>query len=195
MNTQSTFVPRRLNVGCGRFPKPGFWNVDWAPGEGVDQVADLSKFPFPFEDGQFDEIHADHVLEHLPDAFGTMRELHRVLAPGGRLEIRVPHFSRGFTHAEHYRGFDATFPYYFEPGFEGGYTGTHFVCESVRMRWFAQPYLKRKFLTPRQFSVAEALGRVFDRAANLNPLVCSRLWCFAVGGFEEIEFVFRKPAS
>jgi hypothetical protein len=42
--------------------------------------------------------------------------------------------------------------------------------------------------------VAESLGKAIDRAANWNPLVCSRLWCFAVGGFEEIEFVFRKPS-
>ncbi|MCX8472834.1 MAG: hypothetical protein ORN85_04210, partial [Sediminibacterium sp.] len=28
--------------------------------------------------------------------------------------------------------------------------------------------------------------------ANLSPFLCSRLWCFWVGGFEEIEFVFIK---
>lgn len=189
MSAKST----RLNIGCGRFPKVGFWNVDWATGPGVDEVADLSTFPFPFADGSFDEIHADHVLEHLSDAFGTMRELHRILRPGGRLEIRVPHFSRGFTHAEHQRGFDATFPYYFQPDFEGGYTGTQFECVHVKMRWFAQPYLKQKILSAGQFRFATTAGKLIDRAANWNPLICSRVWCFAVGGFEEIEFVFRKP--
>lgn len=190
-----TPTSNRLNLGCGRFPKPGYWNVDWAPTPGVDQVADLSKFPYPFADESFDEITCDHVLEHLPDAFGTMRELHRVLRPGGRAIIRVPHFSRGFTHAEHQRGFDATFPFYFRPEFQGGYIGTEFESESVKMRWFAQPYLKKTVMGPTAFKVGELAGKVLDHAANLNPLVCSRLWCFAVGGFEEIEFVFRKPYS
>jgi F0F1-type ATP synthase assembly protein I len=41
--------------------------------------------------------------------------------------------------------------------------------------------------------VGSALGWVIDRVANLSPLVCSRLWCYYVGGFEEIEFVMRRP--
>ena len=42
-----------------------------------------------------------------------MREIHRITKPGGTVRIWVPHFSRGFTHAEHKSGFDVTFPYYF----------------------------------------------------------------------------------
>jgi SAM-dependent methyltransferase len=191
----SQHLPPRINLGCGRFPKPGYHNVDWVEGPGVDAVVDLSNLPLPFPSDTFDEVSADHVLEHLPNAFGTMREIHRVLRPGGRAVIRVPHFSRGMTHAEHERGFDVTFPYYFRPDFQGGYTGTEFETESVRLRWFAQPYLKKTVLSPRTFRVASAVGKVIDVAANLDPLVCSRLWCFAVGGFDEVEFVFRKPGS
>jgi len=32
---------------------------------------------------------------------------------------------------------------------------------------------------------------VFSFFANLNPYFCSRVWCFWVGGFEEIEYRFR----
>ncbi len=183
----------KLNLGCGRFPKPGFVNVDWAKAPGVDVLHDLSVLPYPFPDQSFEWIEADHVIEHLPEVFAVMRELHRMLRPGGTLVLRVPHFSRGFSHPEHRRGFDATFPYYFDPSFPGGYTGTHFLCDSVRMRWFAQPYLKKTVLPRPLFEVGRAVGSVLDKAANLSPLVCSRLWCYYVGGFEEIEFVMHRP--
>ncbi len=183
----------RINLGCGRFPKEGFVNVDWAATPGVDVVHDLTRLPLPFEDGCAELIELDHVLEHLSDVFGTMRELHRVLRPGGEVVIRVPHFSRGFSHPEHQRGFDATFPYYFRPDFAGGYTGVEFETSSVRMTWFAQPYLKRTVMSQPVFAVAQTLGKVFDAAANAHPLICSRAWCYYVGGFEQIEFRMRKP--
>jgi SAM-dependent methyltransferase len=185
----------KLNLGCGNFAKPGFINVDRRELAGVDVIHDLARIPYPFPDEQFELIEADHVLEHLPEVFNVMRELHRLLKPQGRVVIRVPHFSRGFSHPEHRRGFDATFPYYFDPIFPGGYIGVHFIAESVRMRWFAQPYLKKSVLPAPLHLAGSLCGKIIDVAANASPLVCSRLWCFFVGGFEEIEFVMRKGPS
>lgn len=185
--------PIKVNLGCGRFPKEGFVNVDWVKTPGVDRVHNLMELPYPFEDESVELVEADHVLEHLPDCFGIMRDVHRMLVPGGRVVIRVPHFSRGFTHPEHMRGFDATFPYYFRPDFLGGYTGVEFEVESVQYTWFAQPYLKRTVMSPLAAGIGSAIGRVLDAAANAHPLFCSRAWCFYVGGFEQIEFRMRKP--
>ena len=185
--------PLKLNLGCGRFPKEGFVNVDWVATPGVDRVHNLANLPYPFEDDSVELIEMDHVLEHLPDVFGIMREVHRILVPGGRVVIRVPHFSRGFTHPEHMRGFDATFPYYFQPDFMGGYTGVEFETEKVVMTWFAQPYLKKSVLSPLVYHAGNLVGKLFDAAANAQPLYCSRLWCYYVGGFEQIEFRMRKP--
>jgi SAM-dependent methyltransferase len=191
--TTTELWPDKLNLGCGRFKKPGFLNVDNDPAGQPDRVQDLDDLPYPFPSGHFTLVEADHCLEHLQNPFAVMAELHRVLAPGGRLLIRVPHFSRGFTHADHKRGFDVTFPFYFDPTFMGGYSGTHFALEGMRLRWSAQPYLKRMVLSRPAFVLAETAGRVFDFFANLHPALCSRGWCFWVGGFEEIEFRFRKP--
>ena len=44
----------------------------------------------PFADASFDRIIASEVLEHVADDLGVMTELHRVLAPGGRLAATVP---------------------------------------------------------------------------------------------------------
>ncbi len=183
----------KLNLGCGRFKKPGFVNVDCDPALEPDVVQDLNALPYPFPAGRFHVIEADHVLEHLHEPFRVMAELHRLLRSGGRLVVRVPHFSRGFTHADHKRGFDVTFPFYFDPEYRGGYTGTELVLERLRLRWSAQPYLKKTVVSPLHFHLSEAVGKGIDFFANLSPLLCSRGWCFLVGGFEEIEFRFRKP--
>jgi SAM-dependent methyltransferase len=170
-------------------------NVDLDPRSSADVFHDLDRFPYPFDTGSASEILAAHALEHMSDPFATMREFARLLKPGGRLTVRVPHFSRGFTHADHKRGFDVTFARYFDPAFTGGYSGTHLECESVRLRWFAQPYLKRRELSPLQFQLARVFGAVVDLLANASPSIASRLWCFWVGGFEEVEFVFRGPSA
>lgn len=185
----------RINLGCGKFAKPGWVNVDREPFPGVDVVHDLSVIPYPFGDGQAEEVAADHVLEHLPEVFPAMREIHRILKPGGILTLRTPHFSRGFSHPDHRRGFDATFPYYFDRRFPGGYAGVSFGCEGVRLRWFAQAYLKRSVLPFPLCLVGRAVGALIDIAANASPLLCSRIWCYWVGGFEEIEFVMRKAVA
>jgi SAM-dependent methyltransferase len=46
----------------------------------------------PFADGSFDRIIAAEVLEHIPDDDGAIRELARVLRPGGTMAVTVPAF-------------------------------------------------------------------------------------------------------
>jgi SAM-dependent methyltransferase len=185
----------RINFGCGQFPRDGWVNVDLDLLAKADLQHDLEQFPYPFESNSADEIFASHVLEHLNRPFAAMAEFSRIVKPGGRLTIRVPHFSRGFLHADHKRGFDVTFPLYFDPQFRGGYSGIPLVSERVRLRWFAQPELKAATLGTGVAVVAGALGAVIDLAAALSPYLASRIWCFWVGGFEEVEFVFTRPVS
>ncbi len=62
-------------------------------GEATDvatAVAQADGRCLPFDDGAFDRIIASEVLEHVADDLGVMAELHRVLAPGGRLAATVP---------------------------------------------------------------------------------------------------------
>ncbi len=117
-----TPVPTKLNLGCGQFPREGFLNVDVDAAAKADVWLDLANPESlqSFPPGHFEVIVMDHVLEHLDDVFGVMAAVHRLLTPGGRLEIRVPHFSRGITHPEHKHGFDVTFPEYVRPDFRGG---------------------------------------------------------------------------
>ena len=100
----------KLNLGCGQFKKDGYVNVDFSELTHPDVKHDLNKFPYPFPCNSFELIELDHVLEHLDDPFSVMKEIHRIGKKGTIVKVAVPHFTRGFTHPEHKRGFDVTFP-------------------------------------------------------------------------------------
>ena len=61
-----------------------------------DRIHDLNEFPYPFDDGVFDEIHAYEVLEHCGTQgdevffFDQFNEFHRILKPGGVFCGSVP---------------------------------------------------------------------------------------------------------
>ncbi len=44
----------------------------------------------PFAEGTFDRVIVSEVLEHIPDDAAAIREIHRVLRPGGTLAASVP---------------------------------------------------------------------------------------------------------
>ncbi len=63
----------------------------------------------------------------------------------------------------------------------------------MKLHWFAQKYLMKKHLPIWMYYLLTWIGTVIDILANASPMFCSRIWCYWVGGFYEIEFVFRKP--
>lgn len=87
-----------LELGAGlNTPRiPGRLNCDLYPGPNIDLTFDLMG-EWPFEDNSISAIHANHVLEHLPNPVHFMREAWRVLAPSQtrlktpNLFIRVPY--------------------------------------------------------------------------------------------------------
>jgi SAM-dependent methyltransferase len=84
---------QRLHLGCGNEILPGWINHDLVSLPGVDVVHDLENFPWPFETDQFSEVRMHHVLEHLSNPVRTIEELHRILEPGGMLQVRVPYWN------------------------------------------------------------------------------------------------------
>jgi predicted SAM-dependent methyltransferase len=86
----------RLNCGCGKRPVPRWINVDKNGGPGVDITADVRK-GLPLDDGSVDYAVSIHFLQEIPldDLVPTLRELHRVLKPGGTIRLVLPDLDKG----------------------------------------------------------------------------------------------------
>src|SRR5207244_12208478 len=59
----------------------------------VGEVVEGSVLDMPFETGSFDLAASLDVIEHLEDDVGALRELRRVVTPGGFLIVTVPGYT------------------------------------------------------------------------------------------------------
>ncbi len=92
---------KRVNLGSGGRAFQDYINVDISPdAPNVDIVHDLNIMPWPFEDESVDEILMSQCLEHLNDHNAAMREIYRILKPGCRAMITVPHFTWQLAYAD-----------------------------------------------------------------------------------------------
>lgn len=85
----------RLDIGCGPNKRENFTGVDVAKFDGVDVVCAVGREPLPFADGSVEEVHASHFMEHLEanERMFFANDLYRVLKPGGKATIIVPHWN------------------------------------------------------------------------------------------------------
>ncbi|HPQ70210.1 MAG TPA: methyltransferase domain-containing protein [bacterium] len=89
-----------LDLGCGPHKTPGAFGVDAYSFAGVDLVHDLNRLPWPLANNEYERIVARHIIEHVEDVPAFMAEIHRVAAPGARVEIVTPHFSNRSAYAD-----------------------------------------------------------------------------------------------
>ena len=98
--------PKILDVGCGTGANLLMLSK-YGEAEGVDISEDALAFcrdrgldkvklgaaeELPYEDGTFDLVTAFDVVEHMDDDLAVMKEMRRVLRPGGRVLLFVPTF-------------------------------------------------------------------------------------------------------
>jgi len=89
-----------LDIGCGTKPykncfKCEYIGVDTLPALKPDITADAWDIPLPNQ--QFDGIVLNQSLEHIAMTDATIKEIYRLLRPGGLVIITVPHSMK--THA------------------------------------------------------------------------------------------------
>ena len=88
----------------GAIPAEAYTGIEWslpeveiARAKGLDVIqGDLNR-PLPFADASFDCVYALSVLEHLVNGCSWIREVHRVLRPGGLFVLLTPNIATYFT--------------------------------------------------------------------------------------------------
>ena len=102
----------KLNIGSGEKRIEGYKNIDKYPSEHTDMFGDLDDV-IDLPDACAEEILLDNVIEHVDSVVNAMKELRRLLKPGGVLHLYTPHFTshsswRDPTHRHHlsYFSFD-----------------------------------------------------------------------------------------
>lgn len=188
---QSGFI--KLELGAGENRKvEGAITVDQCDLESIDIVTDLNR-GIPLPDESVDEIHSYHFLEHVDDLAFFMREIHRVLKPGGKKIGTVPHFSNPYFYSD-----------YTHKSFFGLYTFSYFDSEQklfhrkvpvyYSMRGFEVQDIKIKFTSP--FYSRYPVKKLFQAITNLCGFTkefYEENLCYLFPAYE-IEFVLEKHA-
>ncbi len=176
-----------LNLGSGRDYRPGWTNMD-RYAERADVRHDITQLPWPFEDGTFDRIWADQILEHLPPTLADGRdallavlgEMERVLKPGGKAMVGVPWPGSPVDHGNvtHYRTFQPYSFHFLEPESRSTLVaqgGLHLrlvhyhVIRFIRLgRWFNTSYHTRRWFG-RYAQVGRKVGQVFVLEKPTGP--------------------------
>lgn len=153
----SLLVPgtRILDVGAGSCPyRPLFAHCeyraqDFAGLEGeqlrhgaygrIDYVCDASAIPA--EDASFDAVLCTEMLEHVPDPGAVVREIARLLKPGGKLMLTAPLGSGIHQEPHHY--FGGFTPYWYQRFLtEAGFREIQVEPNAGSFKFFSQEALR-----------------------------------------------------
>lgn len=174
-----------LELGCGPDKRiVDSISFDLVDLPGVDVVCDLN-FGFPFlADNSVDEIHSEHFLEHVENLGALIKEIYRVLKPGGCKFITVPHFSNPYFYSDYtHRNFFGLYSMsyfskqdYFRRKVPAFYNGINFNILSVKYRfksrWLFPGFINKRFGV--FINKSKALQEFYE--ANLTYIVpCSEL--------------------
>lgn len=177
---------KKLHLGSGNNYLAGFVNVDNNTHLKTDVACDLNLYPYPFEDSEFDEVLADHIIEHLDDPLDFIQEIYRISKNNAKVTIKCPHFSCNWIHPRHKSAISTKLFDFLDNNNSEYYKNSSFAVDKVSLKWMRNTNLgKRKNL------IIKLLNCFNNFLANLNVSFAERIWCYWVGGFEEIIFEVR----
>ncbi len=175
---------KKLNLGCGRAKLEGFLNVDLSANCRPDIIHNLNQMPYPFEENQFEEIHLDHVIEHLQNPLAVLEEVFRISKDGCRITLKCPHFSCNWLHPGHKSAISTYLFDFFEENHPERYGRAIFEVEKIRFSWIRN----RKDALQKRSAIVRLVNFLINFLANINVHITERVWCYWVGGFEEVHF-------
>ena len=124
-----------IDVGCGSgiskfyIKAKNFILTDYADNDWLD-VKNVDALNMPFDDASFDFIVSSNMIHHVPYPVKFLKEMHRILKPGGLVliqEINASFFMRLFLRLMRHEGYS----------FEADVFNEEVVCTNVNDLWSA----------------------------------------------------------
>jgi SAM-dependent methyltransferase len=198
VRTKASGVPRgaKLDLGCGpRKRTSEYIGVDLLDAPGVDLVGDVYDHLNRLPDAWVAEVFTSHFLEHLEDPQKLLEAVARVLEPGGRLEIIVPHFSNPYFYSDwtHRRSFGLYSLSYvvggshFKRKVPNYGLSLPFELDTIRLRFkSARPFYVR-------YGIKRAIGFLVNSSRATQEFYEENL-CWLVPCYE-IQYVLRRVSG
>jgi ubiquinone/menaquinone biosynthesis C-methylase UbiE len=187
-----------IELGCGPHKRyEGSIGVDAIDDTAVDIVGDALEALHAFPEGSAKLVTSSHFLEHVPDAGPVLDAMSRLLAPGGTIEIVVPHFAHPYFHSD---------PTHLNRLGFGLYTMSYFARD-VRFSRRVPGYVRREHLTVRsvdlnfkssipfygRYAIRRVIGSLFNSCKYLQEFweenLCYLFPCY------EIRYVLGRTAD
>ncbi len=170
-----------------------FINVDIFPFPGVDIVASAERLPF--EDGTFDGLATESLLEHVANPGAVAQELMRVLKPGGVVYASAPFIHPYHASPDDFNRFTTSGLKELFPGFEVIELGVRSGPWSAFLMFFA--YWLGVIFSFGSRKIAPFLAHIFMLV--LGPLKIFDLLFASLPGAEAVSahlyIIARKPRS
>lgn len=169
---------KKLEIGCGQRPTPGYIHNDVNAFPGVDIVG--NPWEIALEDGSLDEVLALGVVEHLTYAQvgSSFANVHRMLRAGGAFYFDVPDLPTWCGYAvDHFAGRTTPFP--IEHILSTLYGWQRWPGDEHKSGWYEAKLihtLRRAGFGPPRLGVDLFLDRGIERNRMKNPLD-AHLYC------------------
>jgi SAM-dependent methyltransferase len=189
-----------LDIGGAGGKYPNSISIDKLKHKDTDIVFDFDGNKLPFDDNYFDKIYSSMTIEHVVNLDLLLREIHRISKPDGIVIFRLPHFTSCFAQdIDHKRLFalrsleeylvDYQFP---------KTTPKLFKMVKRRLCWLMKYHKDDEYgdgfcmrFNTLKHKMLYIFVDIIDYLANFNQILSERLWCYWVGGFDEIYMVLK----
>lgn len=157
-----------IELGCGpRKRYPNSIGIDIANGDAVDIIGDAQTVLNAFPAGVARLVTSSHFMEHVPDTGVILDLMSRLLAPGGEIEVVVPHFAHPYFHSD---------PTHLNPLGFGLYTMSYYVNDP-HFRRKVPGYVRREHLTLKRVDLRFKSSRPFYGRAAVRRVIGTLFNC------------------
>jgi ubiquinone/menaquinone biosynthesis C-methylase UbiE len=172
-----------LDIGCGSNKFAGSIGVDCIALPGVDVVADLNVFPWPFQDNEFDRVIFKHSISHFSNVVQVMEEVSRISKDKAIVEIIVPHYASDNYHTDptHKSPMGFRSMYYFctnVPNWKYKYSKANYELLETHIGFCEINVDFNKFEYNKRKSILKLLG--FEWLVNKLPRIYEKFFVYTI---------------